>query len=181
MGKVMLVLVIELAVLPVGYGFWLDICALPLVEGTLAGRLALLRHAPVTWTLLHWLLGMASLMATAAFLSVARGLLRPGLLLSVCLSFCLWPGIFSNQVCSRLSVCLSMAGGRLPGLPMSACSKAHVYLCQSSRMPASKAASRYLPAPTGAFLSKCLRHKPHLPAPELMSACTRALSLLVAE
>ena len=81
MGKVMLVLVIELAVLPVAYGFWLDICALPLLEGSLSGRLALLRHAPVTWTLLHWLLGMACLMATAAFLSVIRSLLRQGLLL----------------------------------------------------------------------------------------------------
>ena len=78
MGKVMLVLMIELAVLPVAYGFWLDICALPLLEGSLAGRVALLQHAPVAWTLLHWLLGMACLMATAAFLSLVRGTLRTG-------------------------------------------------------------------------------------------------------
>lgn len=78
MGKVMLVLMIELAVLPVAYGFWLDICALPLVEGRLAGRVALLQHAPLAWTLLHWLLGMACLMATAAFLSLIRATLRSG-------------------------------------------------------------------------------------------------------
>ncbi|KAL0020826.1 hypothetical protein WJX79_004115 [Trebouxia sp. C0005] len=80
MGKVMLVLIIELAVLPVAYGFWLDICALPLLEGSLAGRVALLQHAPVAWTLLHWLLGMACLMATAAFLSLIRATLRSGAL-----------------------------------------------------------------------------------------------------
>ena len=79
MGKVMLVLVIELALLPVVYGFWLDICALPLFSGTLQGRLALLRHAPISWSLLHWLLGMASLMATAGFLSVIRSVLKPGI------------------------------------------------------------------------------------------------------
>ena len=78
MAKVMVVLVTELAVLPVAYGFWLDVCALPLFEGSLQQRLALLRSAPLTWTLLHWMLGMACLMATAAFLSVARSVLRPG-------------------------------------------------------------------------------------------------------
>ena len=74
----MLVLLIELAVRPVVYGFWLDICMLPLLGGSIEGRLALLQHAPVSWTLLHWLLGMACLMATATFLSTARSLLRPG-------------------------------------------------------------------------------------------------------
>ena len=85
MGKVMLVLVVELAVLPVVYGFWLDICALPLLKGTLGGRVGLLQHAPLSWSLLHWLLGMASLMATAGFLSVIRSVLRPG---QPALSFC---------------------------------------------------------------------------------------------
>ena len=78
MAKVMVVLVTELVVLPVAYGFWLDVCALPLFEGSLQQRLALLRSAPLTWTLLHWMLGMACLMVTAAFLSVVRGVLRPG-------------------------------------------------------------------------------------------------------
>ena len=78
MGKVMLVLVMELAILPVAYGFWLDVCALPMFQGSLLQRLALLRSAPLTWTMLHWMLGMASLMAVATFLSVARSVLRPG-------------------------------------------------------------------------------------------------------
>ena len=89
MGKVMLVLAIELAVLPVAYGFWLDICALPLVQGRLAGRVALLQHAPVAWTLLHWLLGMACLMATAAFLSLIRATLRSGVVILVSLTIAL--------------------------------------------------------------------------------------------
>ena len=74
----MLVLLIELAILPVVYGFWLDICALPLLGGSVPTRLALLQHAPVSWTLLHWMLGMICLVATATFLSMARSLLRPG-------------------------------------------------------------------------------------------------------
>ena len=78
MAKVMVVLVTELALLPVAYGLWLDVCALPLFEGSLQQRLDLLRSAPLAWTLLHWMLGMACLMVTAAFLSVVRGVLRPG-------------------------------------------------------------------------------------------------------
>lgn len=92
MAKVMVVLATELTVLPVAYGFWLDVCTLPLFQGSLQDRLALLRSAPLTWTLLHWMLGMACLMITAAFLSVARSVLRPGKASSrdtVCRG-CLW-------------------------------------------------------------------------------------------
>ena len=78
MAKVMVVLATELTVLPVAYGFWLDVCTLLVFQGSLQHRLALLRSAPLTWTLLHWMLGMACLMITAAFLSVARSILRPG-------------------------------------------------------------------------------------------------------
>lgn len=78
MCKVTLVLLVELAVLPVVYGFWLDICALPLLGGSVTSRVHLLQLAPVSWTILHWVLGMCCLVTTAAFISLARSLLRPG-------------------------------------------------------------------------------------------------------
>lgn len=82
MGKVLVVLAIELALLPVLHGLWLDICTLPLLGGSLAGRLAVLQHAPFSWSVLHWLLGMFSLIIIAALLSLVRSVLRPGQLSS---------------------------------------------------------------------------------------------------
>ena len=78
MLKVMIILALELAVLPVVYGFFLDVCAVPLMGGTAGDRMAWLRMAPLSWSLLHWLLGMGYLLCAASFLSMTRRLLRPG-------------------------------------------------------------------------------------------------------
>ena len=78
MLKVMIILALELAVLPVVYGFFLDVCAVPLMGGTAGDRVAWLRMAPLSWSLLHWLLGMGYLLCAASFLSMTRRLLRPG-------------------------------------------------------------------------------------------------------
>ncbi|KAK9904177.1 hypothetical protein WJX75_006045 [Coccomyxa subellipsoidea] len=73
-AKVVSILLTELALLPIAHGYFLHMCAWPLVH-----------HRPVisfglSFVLLHWLLGMGFLMATASFLSIARGVLRPGAL-----------------------------------------------------------------------------------------------------
>jgi hypothetical protein len=78
MGKVVVVLGLELCVLPVVYGLWVDICTMPLVDATFGGRMALLQRAPTSWVMLHWVLGMAYVMCVAAFVSTLRQLLKPG-------------------------------------------------------------------------------------------------------
>ena len=78
MLQVLLVLTLELTLLPVLYGFWIDICGLQLTGSRLVSRFLFLEAAPVTWVIVHWILGMAFLMLTASFVSMIRGLLKPG-------------------------------------------------------------------------------------------------------
>lgn len=76
--KVLFMLSLELAAIPVAYGVWLDFCTLPALAGTAASRLEFLKAAPVGFTALHWLLGMSWIIGIAGFLNIARSVLRPG-------------------------------------------------------------------------------------------------------
>ncbi|KAK9812860.1 hypothetical protein WJX72_004825 [[Myrmecia] bisecta] len=78
--KVLCIMSLEIAILPVVYGVWVDICALRLLDASLVGRLAFFQRAPMSFLLLHWLLGMGILMTVAGFLSVLRNMIRPGAL-----------------------------------------------------------------------------------------------------
>lgn len=100
MLQVLLVLTLELTLLPVLYGFWIDICGLRLTGSSLVSRFMFLEAAPVTWVIVHWLLGMAFLMLTASFVSMLRGLLKPGQLLS------------SSTPCFALSIAAFLPTGR---------------------------------------------------------------------
>ena len=139
MAKVMVVLATELAVLPVAYGFWLDVCALPLFEGSLQQRLALLRSAPLTWTLLHWMLGMACLMVTAAFLSVVRGVLRPGGTRSRDIEpqLCIWVLPYKRYSLNMLPCCGVLASGTLHAYQNPISAAAAAFAGQGVLVPAS--------------------------------------------
>ena len=76
--QVLLVLTLELTLMPVLYGFWIDICALQLTGSRAVSRFVFLEAAPVTWVIAHWLVGMAFLMLTAGFVSLLRSLIKPG-------------------------------------------------------------------------------------------------------
>ena len=73
-----MVLTLELTLLPIVHGFWVDICLLPLGGATWPDRLSWLQASPISFLLLHWALGMVFLMSVASFLSILRQQLRPG-------------------------------------------------------------------------------------------------------
>ena len=77
--QVMLVLFLELILLPTAHGCWVDFCLLPLFGSSWRDRLGWLQVSPISFSLLHWALGMATLMGTATLLSLLRKELRPGL------------------------------------------------------------------------------------------------------
>ncbi|CAL5223373.1 g5878 [Coccomyxa viridis] len=70
-AKVVCMLMTELVLLPIAHGYFVHICAWPLVHS----RPAI--HFGISFVLLHWLMGMGFLMATAGFLSISRSILRP--------------------------------------------------------------------------------------------------------
>ena len=76
--QVSLVLTLELTLLPALHGCWVDLCMLPLFDANWGDRTAWFRSSPVSFLLVHWVLGMAFLMGIATFLSILRQQLRPG-------------------------------------------------------------------------------------------------------
>ena len=71
-------LTLELTLLPALHGCWVDLCMLPLFDAVWGDRMAWFRTSPVSFLLVHWVLGMAFLMGIATFLSILRQQLRPG-------------------------------------------------------------------------------------------------------
>ncbi|XP_014293717.1 E3 ubiquitin-protein ligase MARCHF6 isoform X2 [Halyomorpha halys] len=78
--KVSLLSVVEIGVLPLICGWWLDICSLGLFDATLRDRQAGFRAAPGTSMFIHWLVGMVYVYYFASFILLLREVLRPGLL-----------------------------------------------------------------------------------------------------
>ncbi|XP_023294145.2 E3 ubiquitin-protein ligase MARCHF6 [Lucilia cuprina] len=78
--KVSLLSVVEIGVLPLVCGWWLDICSLPLFDATLKDRKASFTAAPGTSLFVHWMFGMVYVYYFAAFISLLREVLRPGVL-----------------------------------------------------------------------------------------------------
>ncbi|XP_017071461.1 E3 ubiquitin-protein ligase MARCHF6 [Drosophila eugracilis] len=78
--KVSLLSVVEIGVLPLICGWWLDICSLPLLDASLKDRKASFKAAPGTSLFVHWMFGMVYVYYFAAFISLLREVLRPGVL-----------------------------------------------------------------------------------------------------
>ncbi|XP_013100467.1 E3 ubiquitin-protein ligase MARCHF6 [Stomoxys calcitrans] len=78
--KVSLLSVVEIGGLPLVCGWWLDICSLPLFDATLKDRKASFSAAPGTSLFVHWMFGMVFVYYFAAFISLLREVLRPGVL-----------------------------------------------------------------------------------------------------
>ncbi|KNC85574.1 hypothetical protein SARC_02263, partial [Sphaeroforma arctica JP610] len=70
----------ELGVFPLLCGWWLDICALPLVSATLSSRVQYAQANHATAAFLHWIAGMLYMSHFAAFVGVVRDEVRPGVL-----------------------------------------------------------------------------------------------------
>nr|XP_050849265.1 E3 ubiquitin-protein ligase MARCHF6 isoform X6 [Vespula vulgaris] len=78
--KVSLLSVVEIGVLPLVCGWWLDICSLAMFDATLRDRETSFSLAPGTSMFLHWLLGMIYIYYFASFILLLREVLRPGVL-----------------------------------------------------------------------------------------------------
>lgn len=78
--KVSLLSVVEIGVLPLVCGWWLDICSLPMFDATLKDRKISFRAAPGTSLFIHWMFGMVYVYYFASFIVLLREVLRPGVL-----------------------------------------------------------------------------------------------------
>ncbi|XP_014238068.1 E3 ubiquitin-protein ligase MARCH6 [Trichogramma pretiosum] len=78
--KVSLLSVVEIGVLPLVCGWWLDICSLAMFDATLRDRETSFRMAPGTSMFIHWLIGMIYVYYFASFILLLREILRPGVL-----------------------------------------------------------------------------------------------------
>lgn len=78
--KVSLLSVVEIGVLPLVCGWWLDICSLAMFDATLRDRESSFRLAPGTSMFIHWLVGMVYIYYVASFVLLLREVLRPGVL-----------------------------------------------------------------------------------------------------
>lgn len=78
--KVSLLSVVEIGVLPLICGWWLDLCSLPMFDATLKDRKASFKSAPGTSLFIHWMFGMVYVYYFASFIVLLREVLRPGVL-----------------------------------------------------------------------------------------------------
>ncbi|XP_075224962.1 E3 ubiquitin-protein ligase MARCHF6 isoform X1 [Lycorma delicatula] len=78
--KVSLLSVVEIGVLPLICGWWLDICSLSMFDATLRDRETSFRAAPGTSMFIHWVCGMVYVYYFASFILLLREVIRPGVL-----------------------------------------------------------------------------------------------------
>lgn len=78
--KVSLLSVVEIGVLPLICGWWLDICSLPMFDASIKDRKTSFRAAPGTSLFIHWMFGMVYVYYFASFIVLLREVIRPGVL-----------------------------------------------------------------------------------------------------
>lgn len=71
---------VEIGVLPLVCGWWLDICSLSMFDTSFKDRLSSFRLAPGTSMFIHWLVGMVYVYYFASFVLLLREVVRPGVL-----------------------------------------------------------------------------------------------------
>lgn len=78
--KVSMLSVVEIGIIPLVCGWWLDICSLAMFDATLKDRENTFSSAPGTSIFIHWLIGMVYVYYFASFILLLREILRPGVL-----------------------------------------------------------------------------------------------------
>ncbi|KAI0562972.1 hypothetical protein FGB62_48g135 [Gracilaria domingensis] len=78
--KIVVLILFEFGVFPLGCGWWLDICTLELFGGTTQSRLSYCRQSPWACTSGHWVLGIVYMAHISLFISLLREVIRPELL-----------------------------------------------------------------------------------------------------
>ncbi|CAN8229507.1 unnamed protein product [Cochlearia groenlandica] len=80
MIKVAFLLVIELGVFPLMCGWWLDVCTVRMFGKIMTHRVQFLSISPLASSLVHWVVGIMYMLQISIFVSLLRGVLRPGVL-----------------------------------------------------------------------------------------------------
>ncbi|KAM7250362.1 hypothetical protein ACFE04_022245 [Oxalis oulophora] len=80
MVKVAFLLVIELGVFPLMCGWWLDICTVRMFGKSMFHRVQFFSMSPLASSLVHWVVGIVYMLQISIFVSLLRGVLRPGVL-----------------------------------------------------------------------------------------------------
>lgn len=78
--KILVLILFEFGIFPLGCGWWLDICMLDLVGADLESRLVVCRLVPWLCSMGHWFLGIVFMVNISLFVSLLREVLRPELL-----------------------------------------------------------------------------------------------------
>ncbi|KAG8368410.1 hypothetical protein BUALT_Bualt15G0042600 [Buddleja alternifolia] len=80
MIKVAFLLVIELGVFPLMCGWWLDVCTIRMFGKSISQRVEFFSVSPLASSLVHWVVGIVYMLQISIFVSLLRGVLRPGVL-----------------------------------------------------------------------------------------------------
>ncbi|KAG9148194.1 hypothetical protein Leryth_014108 [Lithospermum erythrorhizon] len=80
MVKVAFLLVIELGVFPLMCGWWLDVCTIRMFGKSFTQRVEFFSVSPLASSLVHWVIGIVYMLQISIFVSLLRGVLRPGVL-----------------------------------------------------------------------------------------------------
>lgn len=78
--KIVVLILFEFGIFPLGCGWWLDLCTLRLLDSSIDARTAFCREFPWTCTAGHWFLGIFYMVHVSMFVSHLREILRPQLL-----------------------------------------------------------------------------------------------------
>lgn len=78
--KIVVLILFEFGIFPLGCGWWLDICTLDILGGSLPSRLAYCHDSPWTCTGVHWIMGIIYMVHISLFISLLREVVRPELL-----------------------------------------------------------------------------------------------------
>lgn len=78
--KIVVLILFEFGIFPLGCGWWLDICTLDIFGGTLQSRVAYCHESPWTCSGLHWIMGIVYMVHISLFISLLREVVRPELL-----------------------------------------------------------------------------------------------------
>lgn len=78
--KIVVLILLEFGIFPLGCGWWLDLCTLEILGGSLQSRLAYCHDSPWTCTGGHWIMGIIYMVHISLFISLLREVLKPQLL-----------------------------------------------------------------------------------------------------
>lgn len=78
--KIVVLIMFEFGIFPLGCGWWLDMCTLDIFGGSVQSRMTYCNDSPWTCTGLHWITGIIYMVHISLFISLLREVIRPELL-----------------------------------------------------------------------------------------------------